>query len=133
MMIKKPHTIGEGEPFGLVWDLFRLHNIRHLPVLTPERKLVGIITLHDLYRVISPQRTPGGSLLYDLSELNKFSLKKEMTKKPESLSPEDTIGTAIDLLGKKKFGCIPIVNDNGILKGLITRTKILNAIAKYFI
>jgi CBS domain-containing protein len=133
IMIKDPYTIDVHEPFGLVWDIFRLRKVRHLPILINDRMLVGIITLTDLYRIISPQKTPQGNLLYDLAELNKYELKKEMTSNPVALAPDDTIGKAIAVMVEKKHGCVPIVDETNYLLGMVTKGIVLEAISKYFI
>jgi CBS-domain-containing membrane protein len=133
VMVTKPITIGVEEPFSKVWDMFKFHKIRHLPVIDDERKLQGIVTQRDLYRMISPRRTMEDNLVYDKAELDRFILKHVMTKEVMTLKPDDTLGRLIDMMVRKKFGCIPIVDDKNYLVGIVTQIDILRAIAKYFI
>ncbi len=133
VMVKEPFTIGIDEPFGLVWDIFRLHKIRHLPVLLNDRLLVGMITQRDLYSLISPQKTPGGQLLYNLNELNAFVLKDVMTREVLAFGPEDLLGVAVDAMVKKNIGCIPVVDNTNYLLGVITRSTVLKLVSQHVV
>ena len=132
-MTKNPITMGIDEPFSCVWDKLRNNRIRHLPVIDKDRKVVGMVTQRDLYRIMSPRKTMDGNYVYDKAELDKFILKHVMRKKLILLSPEDTIGKAIDIMATTKYGCIPITDNKNILKGVITQIDVLKAIAKYFL
>ncbi|MBF0216270.1 MAG: CBS domain-containing protein, partial [Candidatus Omnitrophica bacterium] len=81
IMVAQPYTIDINEDFAVAWDIFRLRKIRHLPVLINGRLLIGVLSLTDLYRLISPHSTKTGTLIYDVNELNRFKLKEGMTKK----------------------------------------------------
>ncbi len=65
--------------------------------------------------------------------LDRFILKNVMNKKLSTLLPSDTLGNVIDLMVSKKYGCIPIVDKNNILAGVMTQIDVLRAIKKYFI
>ncbi len=129
IMVTKPFTIGIDEPFSRVWDIFKLHRIRHLPVLDSKRIIKGIITHNDLYRIISPRKTIEGNLIYDKAELDRFILKHVMTKNVSVLSPDDTLGKIIELMATKKYGCIPIVDKSKYLIGIITQVDVLKFFA----
>jgi CBS domain-containing protein len=133
IMVTDPETVDIYEDFAVSWDIFRLRQIRHLPVLMNDRLLVGIFTLRDLFRIISPRKSTKGALVYDVDELNKYQMKDEMTKDVVSLHEEDTLGMAIDLMVNNKIGCIPIIDDTTYLKGIITRADALREVAKYFV
>jgi len=133
MLVKKPYTITVDSQFSKVWDMFVSYKIRHLPVLNDKNILVGIITQRDLYKIISPRKTMEGNFVYDKNMLNKYILKNVMKKSVLTLSPTDTLGSAIEIMVRKKYGCIPIVNDDKTLAGIITQIDVLRIINKYFI
>lgn len=133
IMIKNPYTIDINEPFSQVWEMFNIYNIRHLPVIDSNKVLRGIITQRDLYRIVSPRKTLDGELMYDKMDLNKYMLEHVMIKEVHTLSGRHTLKNAIDLLTTTKYGCIPIVDDNKHLVGIITAVEILKAVAEYFI
>ncbi len=133
VMVKQPFTIGLDEPFSRVWDIFKLHKIRHLPVLDNNRILKGLITQRDLYRIISPRKTLEGNLIYDKSELDNYILEYVMTKKVVTLSPQDVLGKAIDIMVNSKYGCLPIINTASFLEGIVTKIDVLKAVGKFVI
>ena len=132
IMIPEPYTIDVHEDFAVAWDIFRLRKIRHLPILINDRLLTGILTLSDLYRTISPKKTRTGTLIYDVKQLNSFKLEEVMTSKVYTLSPEDYMGKAIDLMVEHSCGCLPIVNETNYLEGIVTRGQVMKVAAKHF-
>ena len=53
-MVPRPYTIYENDSIQKSLDLFRLMNLRHLPVLVEEDgSLAGIITRQDLFQFMS--------------------------------------------------------------------------------
>ena len=133
VMTSNPFTIGINEPFSRVWDKLKTHKIRHLPVLDSDNRLRGIISQRDLYRVISPRKNTEGNFIYDKEELDRCILQHIMVKDVKTLAPDDTMGRAIDLMVRKKYGCIPIVDSDNVLKGIITQIDILKKVSQYFI
>lgn len=134
MMIKKPHTIGIDEPFSRVWEIMQAQRIRHLPVIDECRKVRGIISQRDLYRTVSPRKkVEEEGLFYPKEVLDQFVLRNVMITEIYTLTPNDTLGSVIDLILKKKFGCIPIVDEDGTLAGIVTQIDILRAVAQYFV
>ena len=71
--------------------------------------------------------------VYDKMDLDRYILKYVMTKEVVTLSPNSTLRNAIDLMTVAKYGCIPIVDDNKYLLGIITQIDILKAVTEYFI
>ena len=106
------------------------HHIRHLPVVEDGWKLVGLITQRDLFRIHSPQRDNEGRVFYDQASLDKYVLKHVMTKDPCTLKPTNTLADALMIMAEKKYGCIPVVDDKGILTGMITQIDILRKAAE---
>jgi len=122
-------TVKVEEAFSLVWEKFRDHHIRHLPVLDDQDRVVGIITLHDFYRAYSPRQTTEGEY-YDKEALDRLILKKFMTANPQTLGPKDQIAKVIRLIVEKKYGSVPIVNKHKKLVGIVTYIDILRFVSR---
>jgi acetoin utilization protein AcuB len=133
VMVKDPCAIDIDESFSKVWDLFKQYDIRHLPVIDSSGKLKGIVTQRDLYRIATPRKTMEGDLVYDKADLDKHILKYVMTKEVYTLSPEDTLGSAVRAMLLNKYGCIPIVDDKKCLVGIITQIDVFKAVLEYFV
>ena len=133
VMATNPYVLNVDDHFSMVEEYFHLYNIRHLPVVDKAGVLKGIISQRDLYRVRSPKRTIEGEDVYNKQELNGFILKNVMTKDPFTLHANDTLDKAIDAMVAQKYGCIPIVNDENKLLGIVTQIDVLRAIADKYL
>ena len=134
IMTKNPYTIGINEPFSRVWELLRKYKIRHLPVIGTDLKLAGIISQRDLYRTVAPKRSiEEEGLFYSKEDLDKYFIKHSMNKDVTALKSTDPMGLAMDLMVQKKYGCIPIIDEQGYLVGLITQIDIIRATSKFFV
>ena len=112
LMIPDPITITANATIGEAIELMKINSIRHLPVVTNGKTLVGFLTLADLKQGLIP------SMLGDLT------LHDLMIKDPITVSPDDEIEIAAQLIYKNKIGGMPVVKGNQLV-GIITATDIL--------
>lgn len=93
--------------------------IRHLPIVSDDKGLVGIITDRDLKEVVP-------SLYSDSRDASvyKIPLSEIMTKNPISGHPMDFVEEAAIIFYDNQIGCLPIVS-GGKLVGIITETDLL--------
>ena len=111
-MIPDPITITANATIGEAIELMKINSIRHLPVVTNGKTLVGFLTLADLKQGLIP------SMLGDLT------LHDLMIKDPITVSPDDEIEIAAQLIYKNKIGGMPVVKGDQLV-GIITATDIL--------
>ena len=112
LMIPNPITITAQASISEAIELMKINSIRHLPVVAKNNMLQGFITLADLKQGLIP------SMLGDLN------LQDLMIKDPVTVSPDDDIEFAAQLIYNHKIGGMPVVKD-GQLTGIITATDIL--------
>ena len=112
LMIPNPITITAHASISEALELMKINSIRHLPVVSKGNMLLGFLTLADLKQGLIP------SMLGDLS------LEDLMIKDPITVSPDDDIEIAAQLIYIHKIGGMPVVKD-GRLTGIITATDIL--------
>lgn len=130
IMTKKVISIQENDRFSLVEEKLREFNIRHLPVVNDNGKLVGIVTQRDLYRIQSPRHLEDDTWYYDQRSLDSYILKYVMTKDPCALHPDDPVAQAFLLMAQRKYGCLPIVQKDRTLCGIIARHDIFKIFAR---
>ncbi len=111
-MVPNPITITAQASISEAIELMKINSIRHLPVVAKNNMLQGFITLADLRQGLIP------SMLGDLN------LRDLMIKDPVTVSPDDDIEFAAQLIYNHKIGGMPVVKD-GRLTGIITATDIL--------
>jgi CBS domain-containing protein len=66
----------------------------------------------------------------EIDALFEGSVKEVMSKKPITLSPDDSISDAARLMHKSDFNRIPVVDEDGKLVGLIARDDIISVFAR---
>lgn len=126
IMHTPPIILHVNERFPMVEKTLRENRIKHLPVVDDTQKLVGIITLSDLYRTVAPKKNPeDGSFFYTKEQLDSYILSFIMTKNPHCLKEDDTLYEAMRAMVKGGYGCIPVTDDQGKIRGIITQTDIV--------
>lgn len=112
IMTKDLITVGPKDTLDKADLLLRTKRIHHLPVVD-GKKLVGLITTYDLYKVKHSQ-----------SEYPNVIVESVMTTKLATLEPIDKVGTAAEIFLAHLFHAIPIVID-GELAGIVTTHDVL--------
>lgn len=131
IMTTKVIYIREDEPFRHVAENLLSSSIRHLPVINGKGEVTGLITQRDLYKIVSPQRNEEGDWFYNLETLDDIILRHVMIKNPYMLHPEAPLGQAVQVMVDLKYGCVPIVDSQNILCGIITQYDVLKATYSY--
>ena len=96
-------------------DLMREWEIRHLPVVE-NRRLHGVISDRDLL----PYLTSGGA------SSAKILVREAMSRRLITCSPSDSISHIAGLMIDNKIDCIPVVEDDKELVGLITSMDLID-------
>jgi len=93
--------------------------IRHLPVVVEGHRLVGLLTDRDIRHA----DTSSHSHLTDQERreaLHEISVSDVMTRQLHTVCPETALMEAAVMFLEQKFDCLPVVDEAGTLKGLIT-------------
>lgn len=121
VMTKDPLTVSPKDTIGQADELMNENRIRQLPVVS-DHELLGIITDRDIRSFL------GGSLLSTPATretaLN-TSVQEIMTTEPLTLSPEDALEEAVELLIEEKVGGVPVVDEAEGLVGIVTYVDLL--------
>lgn len=106
------------------------HTIRRLPVMENE-VLVGIVTYGD---VRGARASVTGSLdIWELSyRLSKMTVREIMTPNPVTISLDDTIGQAAQLMLNYMVGGLPVMDRDGRLVGIITESDIFRVVVRHW-
>jgi acetoin utilization protein AcuB len=129
-MSKNPITI---RPAASVPDALKVmqgSKVRQLPVLDDTGKMVGIVSLVDLFRV-SP--SPATSLsVWELDYLlEKITVEKVMTQDVITVSEDTAVEEAGRIMSDNKISGLPVVRD-GELIGIITESDLFNILLDLF-
>ncbi|MDH5254416.1 MAG: CBS domain-containing protein [Gammaproteobacteria bacterium] len=118
IMSTDPVTVGMDDDLHRVKDLFDLYRFHHLLVLLGER-LAGVISDRDLLRATSPFIGRASERPQDVATLNR-RVHQIMTRKLVVVDPEAPVEEAARLMLDRRVSCLPVVNDEGRLLGIVT-------------
>ena len=125
-MHRSPWTARPDESVSLAYQRMHESRISHLPVVTHENRLMGMITDRDI-RQASPSAEPYMAA-HELSNLlEHMTLNEILTTRVLSVRAETSIADAGQLLLEQKVSCLPVVGDDNILAGILTVTDLLRA------
>lgn len=115
-------TISVNESLETVEKLFKENNIRHIPVVE-NKKILGMLSYTDLLRIsfadITDDEQNVDTFVYDM-----FTVEQVMAKDVFVVSSYATIKDVSELLSKKEFHALPIVEDNELV-GIVTTTDLI--------
>ena len=132
IMTKNVYSIRVDRPFRLVPKMMDEFSIRHLPVVDAHHRVVGMITQREMYKIQSPRKLIDGEWYYDDEALNDIILEHAMIKNPFTLTPENSLGKALMKMVYSRVGGIPIVDNDNVLCGIVTRRDLLRLIAGFY-
>ncbi|GGX27995.1 hypothetical protein GCM10007384_31540 [Aquimarina muelleri] len=110
--------------------LFKEHNIRHIPVVSGDA-IVGMLSYTDLLRIsfadaIDENETDVDTVVYEM-----FTIEQVMAKSLVSVTSNTTIKEVAEILSKKEFHALPVVDDNKLV-GIVTTTDLINYLIEQF-
>lgn len=117
IMTREPYTLGPDNTLADARKMMAEHHIRHIPVLTPEGSLIGVVSQRDVLAaedstVLNEEGGEGSRDQY-------VAVSSIMTAPVQTVEEQAGLrGTAMHLQ-KNRLGCLPVLND-GALVGIIT-------------
>lgn len=104
-------------------SLLRDMNISHLPVVDKQGHVVGLLCDDDI-KEFSPQHTTGLEVLELLDILAETPAKQIMIVAPHTIHIDETVENAAILMDEKRVNCLPVVDSNDKLVGIVTESDI---------
>ena len=110
--------------------LFKRHNIRHIPI-TQGQQVIGILSHTDLLRISFADSIGYDDQDVETTVYNMFTIEQVMVKKLETVSSTTTVREVAEILSKREFHALPVV-DNNVLVGIVTSTDLINFLLDQF-
>ena len=121
-------AIGAGDLLLTAYDIMRLGDVRHMPVVRSGR-LVGVVSERDLLRAL-PSHLGDVEVEGDRRFLNSVSVSRVMSSPAIVIDAKATVREAARVMAEKKIGCLPVMDDMGRLLGIVTEIDILRVVAE---
>lgn len=102
-----------------VSKMMKEYDIRRVPVVDAQNKVVGIVSDRDV-----KDASPSKATTLDMHELyyllSEIKVKDIMTPDPVTVDVRDTVERVALLMEERAIGGLPVVDDDGSLTGIIT-------------
>jgi CBS domain-containing protein/RNA polymerase-binding transcription factor DksA len=131
-MSSDPVSVSENASALEAFDLVVEHGIRHLPVLDARERVIGILSIDDLRAAFPFEVSPRRPL--DPSERQQaldHRVCDVMSWAPLTVHPGDPLEVAARRLASHRIGCLPVVNEEQKLIGILSETDALRALAVF--
>ncbi len=126
-MTRHPIIISPSTKITEAQKLMAENHIRHLPVTSDGKKLEGLITRARFS--LKPDML--GSLdMWEISrQLSDLTVKEVMVKKENVLTIDAnrTIERAAKIMADHKVSCLPVLDDDGAVEGIISEIDLLHS------
>lgn len=119
IMTKTPITVNINDTLQEAYESLDEHKISHIPVLTSSRKIIGLIHNKMILDLLIIE---GKGVL--TKHLEFLSYKETFTTDPLS-----DIRRVAQVMIEFKLNALPVVDDEGYLEGIVSKTDIINAVS----
>ena len=114
-----PVTIRDDSDYKSAFAIMEENNIHHLPVVNGEEEVVGVVSLRDLQ--LAARRFVESPV--EISEV--------MHTPVLTAQSNDTLASAVKLMTENRFGCLPILDDNNHVMGMLTETDLFRVLSDH--
>ena len=120
IMSNNLYTVFEEDLIDLVPNLMKWNQVRHMLVENRAGDLVGLVTLGRLGKYYSEHK-----------DSRPVMVKEVMVKDVVTITPDTPTLQAIKLMREKHIGCLPVLNKDKKLVGVVTEQDLLQVAASY--
>ncbi|MFT3958386.1 MAG: CBS and ACT domain-containing protein [Desulfovibrio sp.] len=107
--------------------LFKEHKINRLPVVDASNIVVGLISSSDV-RSFAPNKSTGLEIIELLEIMSETRVRDVMVVDPVTITYKSTIEQAAKRMIDRHVACLPVVNDEEKLVGIITGWDVFKAL-----
>ena len=124
-------TLNHSDELLTAEKLFKKHHIRHIPVIKGD-KLIGMLSYTDLLRISFADAIEDNSESeVETIVYNMFTIEQVMAKNLITISSKSTIKEVAQILSKKEFHALPVVEGSKLV-GIVTTTDLINYLLEQY-
>ena len=106
-------------------ELMGLRRIRHLPVLDDEGRLEGLVTHRDLMAACLSSIKSNTEWVSAQILKARVNVDEIMHTRLQTIGPDEDLATAAQRMHDHKFGCLPVVDADNRVVGILTESDFL--------
>lgn len=119
-------TIQHDTTVATAWAIMRGRGVRHLPVLDGHRRLLGMLTDHDLRHVVLERFQQEGPEQLR-ARLAGLRVDEIMTWAVVTVTPDRDLRDAARMMRDYVVGALPVVDADRVV-GMVTATDVIQAV-----
>jgi acetoin utilization protein AcuB len=126
-MTRHPIMISPTMPVTEAEKIMTENMVRHLPVVGDGKRLQGLITRQRLS--LKPADMSSLNVWEITRILSNLTVEDLMLKAQDvvTITPDRTIERAAKILAERKISCLPVVEDDNVVIGILSETDLLSA------
>lgn len=124
IMTEQVVTVEMDDPLSKIQDLFKAKPFHHLLVIDSAGALVGVVSDRDCIKAMSPFVGTASERTRDARTLKK-RVHQVMTYFPTTVEPTTTIEKAGRIMLEKSISCLPVLDDDKAIVGIVTIKDVL--------
>jgi CBS domain-containing membrane protein len=125
IMSKDVVSAHEAMSVASAWALLARHRVHAIPVVDSQRRLLGIVTMHDLIAEHAAD-------IADQAELPRLRSEQQvgqaMNREVQVVRPEQSISDLIPSFSDEGFHHLPVVDDARHVVGMVTQSDLIAAL-----
>jgi len=111
-------TVRPDTPGRTIAGMFGEHRVSGFPVIDGAGRVVGVVTETDLVALVAGRRRRGAAGDATAGDL--------MSRPAVTVGPNDPVKTAARLMHKRRLQRLPVVDRDGRLAGIVSRSDVLS-------
>jgi len=142
MMTEQVVCLKSGDNLAAVIEAMKNGKFRHVPIVDKKGAMVGILSDRDILRylpIVGGQRLPGtgefrSSLFHvDMRDQSlSLPVTSIMTRNVTHIRPDCSFYDAVKMLHELKISCLPVVDEEKKLRGIVTVTNVMRALLRAY-
>lgn len=126
-MTRHPIIISPSTKVTEAQKIMAENHIRHLPVAADGKMLVGLVTRTRLS--LKPDVLGSLNMWEITRQLSDLEVRDVMVKKENVLTIDSnrTIERAAKIMADEKVGCLPVIDEDGVIEGIISEVDLLHS------
>ncbi|WP_461209362.1 CBS domain-containing protein [Desulfocurvus sp. DL9XJH121] len=128
LMTQEVFTLRTSDTLKTARSMMSLARIRHIPIVGENMEFKGLVTHRDILNATLSQFAEVDRSTRDEIESG-IPIAEIMRTDVKTVAPDSDLRSAAELLLNHKYGCLPVVGDEGLM-GIITEADFLKLTLK---
>jgi acetoin utilization protein AcuB len=120
-------TAGPKDEITVLKEIFDKFRIHHVPIVD-ENKVVGVVSKSDFLYLLRGFTDNEMDHYREMAKLRAFKVREIMYQPVETIRQSEPVKKAVAVLAENRFQCLPVVNDEDELVGIVTTHDIIDMV-----